>query len=103
MFDMNQCKEGDKLVCRDGEIVEYSHSGSDICYPHIIKYWCGSVGCRTPNGFMFWGDTVNDCDIIGFYEEEPKMIERDKRELREKYEATKQQLEELGKQLGIEG
>lgn len=83
MFDMNQCKKGDKLVCRDGSIVEYSGICNSIVYPHRVMVkpigesaWIMSV---TSYGHQVIGIDRNN-DIIGFYKEEGRqeMIERDK-------------------------
>lgn len=81
MFDMNQCKAGDKLVCRDGTIAVYRGTRSDTLYSHVVVVkpidepeWAMSV---TKHGDQIYGHDGN-IDIIGFYEEEPKMIERDK-------------------------
>lgn len=187
MFDMNQCKAGDKLVCRDGTIAIYINKQNHEIYPHVVRIEDpeGKWSMSTTDLGNRYEEHESSNDIIGFYKEEPKMIERDKeydlkvtgeqlawiwyligsinggfssnaalydkvdnmfknhkvntlstcsswmgnvyehrnefnrwfdklftkpetpeqakqRELREQYEATKKQLEELGKQLGIE-
>ena len=67
MFDMNQCKPGDKLISVHGMILEYvGHDGS-CHYPHIVKYPNGSTGSRCDDGFVFYNKRLpEDENIIGF-------------------------------------
>lgn len=84
-FDMNQCKKGDKLVCRDGVVAEYVGKDSHTTYPHNVMVkdpkWDWSMWV-TVTGKRFIGGK-GECDIIGFYKEEivvnkQEMIERNK-------------------------
>jgi hypothetical protein len=68
MFDMNQCKPGDKLVCRDGDVVIYKCKEFDDKYPHKI-IWDGGQGSRTDKGSCFSSNSPSDRDIISFYKE----------------------------------
>lgn len=71
-FDMNQCKKGDKLICRDGIVVEYEKLIGGFMYPHKVKYESGHYGTRTDTGLFYLIEGDNK-DIIGFYKEEKDM------------------------------
>ena len=69
-FDMNQCKEGDKLVSVHGMIFVYARKNGDGCiYPHQVIYPDGTYGSRMNDGFVFASPEKRmecDHDIVGF-------------------------------------
>ena len=87
-FDMSQCKMGDKLVCRDGTIVEYLYfyKSADV-YPHEVKYASGVIGNRTTTGLCYY-NCESTGDIIGFYKEERDMNTLDIKDLKTGYRIT---------------
>ena len=87
-FDMNQCKKGDKLVCRSGEVVEYFRFDKLAgMYPHEVKYASGVIGNRTNTGICYITQESGK-DIIGFYEEEKNMNTFDIKDLKTGYRIT---------------
>ena len=81
-FDMSQCKIGDKLVCRSGEVVEYFRFDKLVgMYPHEVKYASGVIGKRTNTGICYITQESGK-DIIGFYEEEKDMNTLDIKDLK---------------------
>lgn len=69
-FDMSECKKGDKLVLRNGEVVEYVNDKyCDDVYPHLIRYPDGGgTGTRTAVGRTYeW--CLSELDVLDFYEE----------------------------------
>lgn len=68
IFDMNQCKRGDKLVSVHGEVLEYVGIDNERHpYRHEIKYQNGSGGSRTDNGWVFLNSPLEgDHDVKGF-------------------------------------
>lgn len=67
-FDMSKCKPGDKLVLRNGEVVEYVHGiEPSTIYPHLIQFSDGDIGTRTNTGKLFMGDpNDNPYDVVAF-------------------------------------
>jgi hypothetical protein len=67
MFDMNKCKQGDKLKLRDGTVVEYVKNKSDwSSYPHVILYPDNrGEGVRTNGGY-----TLKPCRLAFLEEQE---------------------------------
>ncbi len=74
MFDMTQCKIGDKLVTKGGKVVYYVANDGHFRYPHNISYYQGSDGYDYSvgnTGEEFIGvDSVNN-NIVGFAEDQP--------------------------------
>ena len=72
MFDMNQCKPGDKLVSCHGSIFTYIKKNENgYPYPHIVEYSDGGYGSRTDDGFVYSTKRLpEDHNIVGFYKEE---------------------------------
>lgn len=79
MFDMNQCKPEDKLICRDGTVVEYVGERLSDIYPHSIVYPNGGRATRTDDGRVIKSE-LNNRDIVDFYKEEnmQEKLERNK-------------------------
>ena len=71
-FDMNQCKKGDKLVCRNGDVVVYDEKTCYHRYPHKVNHTSGYIS-YTEEGLILTSSTIQDYDIIGFYKEETSM------------------------------
>lgn len=71
MFDMNQCKPGDKLVSCHGMIFKYIGIDESLTpYRHVVQYPNGSAGSRIDDGSVFVHKKLpTDHDIIGFYKE----------------------------------
>ena len=66
-FDMNQCKEGDKLISCHGDIFTYVGLTSCHKFRHKVKYSDGSFGTRTDDGQVFSNKKLpEDHDIVGF-------------------------------------
>ena len=76
MFDMKQCKPGDKLISCHGLILTYvglNENDTSGNYPHRIQYpndeiyGSNSFGSRTDDGFVFkYKRMPEDHDIVGF-------------------------------------
>lgn len=65
-FDMTKVKVGDKLVRRDGTVVELDHV-SDI--KRLYCYELSDFSSVTKDGY-YWAEMEGDeCDIIGFADE----------------------------------
>lgn len=79
-FDMNQCKKGDKLVCRDGVVAEYVGKQSHHLFTHkiMVKDLHNDWQMSTTNTGECFHYKTSSHDIIGFYKEEEQMIERNK-------------------------
>jgi len=70
-FDMNQCKEGDKLVSSLGMIFKYIRKTDDQDFPHIVMYPNGAYGMRTDDGFVSNERSKGIYhDIVGFVKTE---------------------------------
>lgn len=70
MFDMNQCKPGDKLVSCHGAI--FTYIGIQEClapFRHVVEYPDGGKGTRADNGKTYLNCPLSvDHDIVGFAE-----------------------------------
>ena len=67
MFDMNQCKLGDKLLSKHGMTLTYMFiDESQAPYRHRVKYPNGSEGTRLDNGMVGIRPLPEDHDIVGF-------------------------------------
>lgn len=56
MINLNNCKSGDKLLSKHGEILTYIEKSTDPRderFPHIVRYSDGSRGSRTDDGFVY--------------------------------------------------
>ena len=54
MIDLRNCKKGDKLKTRHGNILTYvGEAREDDCYDHIVEYSDGFCGTRTHDGHVF--------------------------------------------------
>lgn len=68
MFNMNQCKPGDKLISVHGMMLVYVGRIGSSEYPHKVMYPDGSFGTRNDEGYVYNTDRLpEDHDIIGFY------------------------------------
>ena len=73
-FDMTKVKIGDKLVQRDGTVVELDYV-SDI--KRLYCYELSNGDNVTKDGY-YWCDAVTDsCDIIGFADEQQLSATKD--------------------------
>lgn len=52
MVDLKQCKKGDKLLTKQGEILIYDKYIEEDFYPHKIIYPNGSFGSRIDSGHV---------------------------------------------------
>jgi len=69
MFNMKQCKPGDKLFTKHGLIVTYVVYNPLEHFPHQIEYPNGAYGSRTDEGYVYNNNRLEDDeDIIGFVE-----------------------------------
>lgn len=52
--NLNHCKDGDGLICRNGKVLIYVRKNTYTnTYNHIVKYPnCGLFDTRTDNGFV---------------------------------------------------
>lgn len=69
MFDMNQCKPGDKLKSKHGLILEYiGIDETQAPYRHRVRYPAPlGEGTRLDNGMVFKNRPLpEDHDIVGF-------------------------------------
>ena len=68
MFDMNQCKSGDKLISCHGWIFTYVGIDERFApYRHMVKYSDGSDGSRVDDGSVYINNKLpTDHDIVGF-------------------------------------
>lgn len=69
MVDLNTCKQGDKLLSRQGEILTYVRKLLDTDYhDHEVMYLNGSFGTRMNDGHVFKNTQLRnpnlDHDII---------------------------------------
>lgn len=66
--DLRQCKPGDKLLTKQGTIMEYVGPNKTYFrkeYPHRVKYPNGAFGSRTDDGITFRFDRrPEDEDIV---------------------------------------
>lgn len=71
MFDMNQCKVGDKLISCHGMIFTYEGiDEKNYDYKHIVRYPDGSIGTRLDDGSVFrYKKLPEDHNIVGFANE----------------------------------
>lgn len=68
MFDMTQCKIGDKLVTRDGDVVTYIEYSEHDMYPYKLEG--GELYISVlPNGSEYETE-YSGCDIVGFATEQ---------------------------------
>lgn len=69
-MDMNSCKPGDKLVCRNGTLAEYINRKGTPHFPHWIRYEKGptigksEIETVNDDGFITYID--DGFDIISF-------------------------------------
>lgn len=76
MFNMKQCKPGDKLISCHGLILTYVGPSTSDRYPHKVKYpdeiyEKNSYGTRTDEGYVFVVNRLpEDHDIVGFAPED---------------------------------
>lgn len=71
MFDMNQCKPGDKLISKHGWIFEYLGINEKRApYRHRVKYpEPYGEGSRLDDGSVYkYNKMETDHDIVGFVE-----------------------------------
>lgn len=66
--DLRQCKPGDKLLTKNGTILEYVGDNitmSSSVYPHEIKYPDGTFGSRTDCGKTYrFASLPEDEDVV---------------------------------------
>ena len=65
--DLRQCKPGDKLLTKNGTIIEYvvRLQYGNPSYPHLLQYQCGTYGKRTDDGKVFASsESVAEGDIV---------------------------------------
>jgi hypothetical protein len=83
MFDMKQCKIGDKLISREGKVYTLLRKEDDRDYPYVLTGNNVKNTSRTVEGY-FWTNTEGgDWDIVGFAtdkaaEPKPKRIRKAK-------------------------
>ena len=73
MFDMNQCKSGDKIVSQHGLVLEYIGIDEDKApYRHVVRYPDNrGDGSRLDNGMVFMNKPLpTDHNIVGFAEKD---------------------------------
>mgnify|MGYP000452711155 CR=1 FL=1 len=65
MFDMMQCKIGDKLVTRDGTVAEFTVLIDSGQYPYLLSLPDGAWWTCTRDGRVYKNED-NHYDIVGF-------------------------------------
>jgi hypothetical protein len=69
MINLNNCKPGQKLRARNGEILTYKLQQLSSFYPHIVEYKNGGTGSRTNDGLTHSEFFDHDYDIVEIIEE----------------------------------
>ena len=67
MFDMTQCKVGDKLVTRDGDVLTYVEYAEHDTYPYKLDGERLYISVL-PDGSEYETE-YSGCDIVGFAEQ----------------------------------
>ena len=75
MFNMTQCKIGDKLVTRGGEIVYYSGNDGHYKYPFDIGMDGAHLYSVTREGLEYDSNPLGRRNIVGFYSEPKPELE----------------------------
>jgi hypothetical protein len=69
-FDMTQCKVGDKLLHRNGEVAELS----GFCLGRDYPYQMNNRVTVDGGGFCYADDDISEHDIVGFADVESKPV-----------------------------
>jgi hypothetical protein len=75
MFDMRQCKAGDKLLSRDGKVYLFQGKSTDPDYQYYViipNVWVHTS--RTEQGRFYVGKEMSEFDIVGFAEKQWKEL-----------------------------
>jgi hypothetical protein len=83
MFDMKQCKIGDKLISREGKVYTFLGTDDSPSYPYVLTELDGGVSTRTVEGYYWENSEGEDWDIVGFHTDKiakpkPKRIRKAK-------------------------
>jgi len=72
-MDMNSCKPGDKLICRDGSVAYYLDRKGTPHFPHHVRYIINpqtdedEIDTVTDQGFSSYvNDGTDGSDIVSF-------------------------------------
>lgn len=74
-FDMSKVKEGDKLVRRDGKVVELVRVRTNALA--VYRYVLNDGSTITENGFYWESEEPHHLDIIGFADEQQVSAAKD--------------------------
>ena len=67
--DLNKCKYGDKLICRNGAILIYDKKLDErYTYKHLVRYPNGTGGTRMSNGLVYIKNENSDGDIVAIFD-----------------------------------
>lgn len=69
MFNMNQCKKGDKLLLRNGEVATYiKKTNRSLLYSHDLMHEnsAGLTTSTTDDGYFYGISTPHQFDVIEF-------------------------------------
>ena len=72
--NLNNCKIGDLLRVRSGEIVTYAGQTTDSEFRHSIRYQDGRSGTRRCDGRVLKFIEVEDIDVVHILDEQEKLL-----------------------------